>query len=230
MTSLKRKRGSKDYPIYVNGPKGLKRSRKAITYGRAAGHEGEWKFHDVTTSFSPVASSGTLKNSLNLIAQGITKSTRNGRKCTIKSIWCRFNYQLPEKDAVADPAPSDSLRVILYLDKQANGATAAVTDLLETAAFTSFRNLSNQNRFTFMVDRIFNLNYGTLASDGAGVVSSAREIHSGQFYKKCNIPLEFSDVAGAITEIRSNNFGLLTITESGVMIWVAQWRLRFSDF
>ena len=39
----------------------------------------------------------------------------------------------------------DTLRFILHLDRQANRAAAAVTDILESADHFSFNNLSNKD-------------------------------------------------------------------------------------
>ena len=58
------------------------------------------------------------------------------------------------------------MRVMLYHDKQANGATAAVLDILESADYQSFNNLVNSGRFRILMDRTYAMNYLTLASGG----------------------------------------------------------------
>ncbi len=197
-------------------------------YGRYS-NGGELKFHDVDLDDAVVASGGTVVASINLIAQGVTESTRVGRKCTIKSINWKYRFTLGEQDAVATPATADTLRIIMFIDKQANGATAAVTDLLESADVHSFRNLANSGRFVFLLDKVIPLNWRTLASDNAAVVSSAGVFYEQSFYKKCNLPVEFSATTGAITEIRSNNIGVLLLSFGGTPGFVSKIRLRFSD-
>jgi len=198
--------------------------------GRYSGMGGELKFHDVSLDDTAVPATGALTDSINLIAQGVTESTRVGRKCTIKSVYWKYTVHLPIRDAVATPDAGDCLRTIIYLDKQANGATAAITDVLETADIHGFRNLANQGRFEIVLDKLHNINYAGLASDGAGVVSQAQVINEYKFYKKCNIPLEFSSTTGVIGEIKSNNLGVLLISTKGnTGLATSGFRLRFSD-
>lgn len=197
-------------------------------YGRYAG-AGELKFHDVDLDDAAIATAGTITASINLILQGVTEVQRVGRKCTITNVNWRYNISLAEADAVADPRNGDTVRVIMFLDKQANGATAAVTDILESADWQSFNNLSNSARFRTLYDKTHNLNYLTLASDGAGVVSSASVARESTFFKRCSVPLEFSATTGAIGEIRSNNIGVLLISRTGASTFGSKIRLRFSD-
>ncbi len=205
------------------------RDRVGGYYGRFSGVGAELKFHDVTADDALVAAGGGITQSLNLIAQGITESTRVGRKCTIKSIFWRAQFDLPSQDAQATPNNGDTVRIIIYLDKQANGATAAITDILETNDWKSFKNLANQQRFVYLMDRMVTVNYSTLASDGAGVVSQSAVMRDFTWYKKCNIPIEFSSTTGVIGEIRSNNLGMLVISATATLGMSSKFRLRFSD-
>ncbi len=201
-------------------------TRRAGYYGR---YPGELKFHDVDLDDAVVASAGTVQGtgSINLIPQGVTEIQRDGRKCTITKIQWRCRVQLPETDAAADPAQGDTLRMIMFLDKQANGATAATLDFLESTDFQSYKNLANSSRFWTIFDKTVSINYAGLASDGAGVVSQAKVTRNYSFFKKCVIPLEFDSTTGAITEIRSNNIGVLLISENGVVGFGSKIRLRF---
>ncbi len=195
-------------------------------YGRT-GTGKELKFHDVDLDDAVVVTGGTVTPSINLIPQGVTESQRIGRKCTIRSIGWRWRLLLPELDATGTPGDGDILRMILYVDKQCNGATAAVTDILESADFQSFNNLANKSRFRTLMDKTIVLNTEGIASDNAGVMSTASVQKPGQFFKRCNIPLEFDSTTGAITEIRSNNLGVLLLTSSGVVGFASKIRLRF---
>ncbi len=198
-------------------------------YGRFAPYTGELKFHDVQLVDAIVATGGVITPTVNIIPQGVTEITRVGRKCTIKSFNWRYRVTMPEFDAVATPAEGDGLRVILYQDKQTNGAQAAATDVLETADIHSFRNLANSGRFVILMDRVHRLNYLTLASDGAAVVSGADVTREYTFFKKVNMPIEFNGVNGTIGEIRSNNYGVLLVSDVGSIGFDSRIRLRFSD-
>lgn len=205
--------------------------RTAGFYGRyQGGPNAELKFHDLDIDDAVIASNGVVAQaSCNLIAQGVTESTRVGRKCTIKSINWRYNVFSPAAADQADPPSGDSVRVILYVDKQCNGATAAVTDILETGDYQSFRNLANVGRFTILMDKMCNVDQQVAQTDGTSTGSYPRRNYNRTFYKKCNIPIEFNSTTGAITEIRSNNIGVLLVGKNGVAGFESKMRLRFSD-
>lgn len=137
---------------------------------------------------------------------------------------------LTEANDVVNPENPDVVRLILYIDKQANGAAvSAVTDILETASWNSFRNLANQQRFQILSDRKFVMNYTNMASDAAGQFSTASVYKQIDKYWKVNAPIEFSATTGAIGEIRSNNIGVLAISATGRTQLLSKVRLRFSD-
>ncbi len=232
MSLYKRKRSPASASAFVLGPyrapRPVKR-RRAMVPAAARYPSGELKFHDITLDDAIVASGAGVRDSFNKIAQGITESERVGRKCTIKSVWWKYQCALPEFDAQGTPDNSDQVRVILYIDKQCNGATATITDLLESSTIHSFRNLANQGRFIFLMDRVHALNYKNLASDGAGVVSGARVAEEFSFYKKLNLPIEFNGATGAIDEIRSNNIGGALVSRNSDAGFLSNLRLRFTD-
>lgn len=202
-------------------------------YGRYAqsglNQAGELKFHDVDLDDAVVAVGGAVTSTVNIIAEGNGESTRVGRKCTIRSIHWRYQVQLPEVDAQGTPSPGETLRVMMYVDKQCNGATIANTDLLATADWQSFRNLSNSSRFVVLYDKNHTLNYSGLASDGAGVVSQGNRQIEVVWNKKCGITLEYDNPAGGLANIRSNNIGVMLVSSRGAIGFESKIRLRFSD-
>ncbi len=186
----------------------------------------ELKFHDIDLDDAVIAAAGTITDSINKIGQGVTETTRVGRKCTIRNIGWRFNLDLPESTASA--STGDVVRVMMYVDKQANGATANITDILESANYQSFNNLSNKNRFRTLMDRTYDL--VAAAGGGDGTTEDYGRVNiSDTFFKKVNIPIEYNSTAGAITEITSNNIGVLLISLSGKAGFDSKVRLRFSD-
>lgn len=234
VVSLKRKRG----PSYAVARPIRKRAfvpgrdRVGGFYGRYRGGprgSGELKFHDVAFDDGSLSIGGNILESINLIPQGVTEKTRIGRKCTIRSIHIRYLYSLPATSSLPACPSGDSLRFIIYLDKQCNGANANVTDIMESDDFHSFRNLANSGRFTILLDKIHNLNYAAVAASGVGGFSSSKTCFNTQFNKRCNIPMEFDNTTGALTEVRSNNIGLLIFSIAGVAGFFSEIRLRFSD-
>jgi len=196
-------------------------------YGRYSPLGSELKFLDTTDTKSSVNASGTIKESslVNVVA-GTGESQRVGRKITIKSIHMRYIAQLSN---TSNPSGTDDgLRVIVYWDKQCNGATAAVTDILETAEYLSFNNLSNKNRFSILMDKTVDISATAGAYDGTNDQFGQKAV-TRSFHKKVNIPVEYSSTTGGLTEIRSNNIGLLAISDAGAINMGYTCRVRFSD-
>ena len=195
--------------------------------GRMAGQVIELKFHDLDINDAAIATNGTiLEDSCNEIPQGVTESQRIGRKCTIRMINWRF--QITKSAATASSATTDIVRVVLYLDKQANGATAAITDILETDDFQSFNQLSNKSRFRTLMDRVYDMNNSSGGGDGTTEDYGGYTLNDS-FYKKVNIPIEFDATSGLMATIRSNNIGVLILSQAGRCTFESKMRLRFSD-
>ncbi len=187
----------------------------------------ELKFHDLNIDDAVVATTGTIaEDSVLTIAQGTDESERVGRKIVVKQIGWRFDIQLPP--STASGATSDQVRVILYLDKQANGAAAAVTDLLETADYQSFNNLSNSGRFRTLMDRDYDLVAKAGGGDGT-TEDYGEDLVSDTFFKKCNIAVEYSGTTGVIAQMTSNNIGVLLLSKSGFTVFKSNMRIRFTD-
>lgn len=200
--------------------------RTGGSYGRYAGRNAEMKFFDTSLSFTFDATGEVpATGQLSLIPQGVTESTRVGRKCVIKSIHIR-GIEAAQFGAAATAASNTYLYVVL--DKQCNGAAAAVTDVFTSSNLSSaHHNLANSQRFVILKKMIMNM------TPGAGVTTAYNNVVKAfDFYRRCNIPLEFSSTTGAITEIRSNNIFLLAGTDAAsddIVTLTGVCRLRFSD-
>lgn len=182
------------------------------------------KFFDTTLAATVAAAAGTIANaSLNLIPQNATESGRIGNRVKVTSIHLRGSINLP---GTAVALASDMVRVIVYLDRQANGATAAVTDILATADYRSFNNMANKGRFQTLMDEYCAMNYQ--AADSVPTAYSYRkELVMNK--KGLGIALQFSGATGAITEVRTNNVGVLIIGLIGGSTVEYIARVRYDD-
>lgn len=145
---------------------------------------------------------GSLVN----IPQNSTANGREGRKVVVKGIQYCLNLRQTGAAAAADT--SQTMRLILVLDKQCNGSPIATADLFQdnTANVNALYNLNNAARFTVLADEPIALN-STAVLGGAGV--AVQKMHTTKLV--CNIPLEFSGIDGKTSEIRSNNVNLFII-------------------
>lgn len=193
-------------------------------YGRF-GRGGEYKFFDTTLSFNVDATAEVpATGQLCLIPQGVTESTRVGRKCLIKSIDMKGMLTLtPSTEATC----STISWVYVVLDTQANGAAAAVSDVFNGSNPWEFlMDLANEQRFKVL--KTFEVRLEPQAGATGAYNNAKAMVH---WFHRCNIPLEFSSTTGAITEIRSNNIFLIAGCSGGddLVAFNGVCRLRFSD-
>lgn len=115
-------------------------------------------------------------------------------------------------------------RFLVVLDKQTNGAALAVTDVLNTVNPYSQVNLSNQARFTILLDRVQYLNASGEAGSGA-VFRGSIGVHEVVQYN--------SGVAGTVADISTNSLYLISVGQeaagatAGLLYGTA--RLRYKD-
>lgn len=216
-------------------------SRKVGYYGRYPGAgtmaPTELKFHDIDWDEAAAdQSAGKISNttSLVLIGQGITESTRIGRKAVIKSIGWRGRLTLSAFAGSTVQLPN-VVRMMLVHDTQCNGAAPAVTGsggVLVQANYQAFNELVNKGRYRVLMDKTYSINARAAAGDGA-VNDSGSTMQTFSFYKKCDIPIEYSGTAdpAAITEVRTNNiFGIMITSASTANIALdSKFRFRFLD-
>lgn len=224
---VKLSKKARSMPVSQAIKSGFVKGRERIGgfYGRFTGRNAENKFFDTALSFGfdntgEVPATGQLA----LIPQGVTESTRVGRKCVIKSIQLRGQLTYT-------PGASAGGACVGYMylvwDKQCNGAAAAMTDVLTSAAGpTGLINLANSERFVVL--RRWHVPFNSSAGVTTAYATRAVPI---DYFKKCNIPIEFSSTTGAITEIKSNNLFLLAQSsiEDDLIAMSGAVRLRFSD-
>ncbi len=188
----------------------------------------ENKFHDIDIDDATISAAGTIQiDSIHKIAAGTGESTRLARQVHVKAILWRGVLTVPSSTSLTQSW--EQFRIIVYLDHQANGATATPTSILESDNIDSFKNLANTGRFTVLWDRMFMVEAKAGAWDGTNDLQFGghRMFH---FYKKCNIPILFNSVTGAITEICCNNIGILTLCRTGGFATMnSKLRVRFQD-
>lgn len=222
----KKKRGSGPGIAALKGRIAKGYQRTGGFYGRFPPSGSEQKFFDTALSFN-VDTTGEVPatGQLVLIPQGVTESQRVGRKCTINSITING---LMATTYGASTTPGGMTTIYLILDKQTNGAAAAVTDVFTgTAINNALRNLSNSSRFVVL--KKWTHTWVPTAGVSAAYADVVKKLY---WFKKCNYPLEFSSTTGAITELKSNNLFLIAGSSANIDDIVsvnANCRVRFSD-
>lgn len=204
--------------------------RKAQAYGRFAAAGQEMKFVDGDFSSGTIATGGEFipaAGALPVIASGTSESQRIGRKVVIRKVSVRVQTTIPSK---ADPDTCvDHFRLMLVWDKQANGAIATVTGILESASMYSFNNLSNKDRFRILFDKFWHCNSQGAGYTGAAYATNQAITEMKSINVNCNIPIEYSGTDGTIDEMMSNNLVFLVISTAGVGLMTGKYRLRYTD-
>lgn len=195
------------YPGYTRSSQAYSRSLANLIAS-----SGETKYWDTNLSVTSIQTNGTIIDSLNLVPQGTGDSERIGREMKIKGLFIRGQFELNSSTSITS---SVKMRMIIYLDKQANGAAALAGDILDTgvivAGVNAFRNLDNGKRFKILKDKRVQINY--TAHDGTAYAEHAVNFNFAWTPKK-PLSIEFSQTTGAITEIRSNNIGILFVSNT----------------
>ena len=164
----------------------------------------ESKFFDSSDNVA-VPAAGDVNASLCLISQGAGDSQRLGRKI--------FPTSVGLKGSLTFTSPSgtnltDLVRVVVFIDKQANGATATVAQLLQGANYNNWRNLDNTDRFMFLYDKVHTL--GLTASGSASTV--VRKKFNVWLQLPSDLEIQYSSTTGALTELTSANIGVMSIS------------------
>lgn len=171
------------------------------------------KFFDKVQGLTGDLSAGTvISNGLIAgLAQGTGEEDRIGRKIIVKSLYIRGHLKIDDHVAVTF-GNSQMVRIMIIEDRQCNGANATQSELFEaipgaTHLMNSVNNLANKNRFKTHYDKVIPMNYTTLAfGDTAGNIYSQGYYRPFKFYKKMNLPIEFSGTGtSTIANIQSNN-------------------------
>ena len=223
----RRKRAGRAYWGTVIPARNRGYTRTKGFYGRFRGHTHrapEMKFHDVVANISTISVTGNYLPQLLTITEGVGPSQRIGRKMTVKKFCYRFHLILPVTTVSVDT--TDSVRVIAFVDHQTNGAAlTASTTILESADIDSWRNLINSGRFTIFADKVYDLSSAS-GANAAGNYGSVEIFDT--IYKDLNTVIEYdAGGTGDITEIRTNNIGVLFLSRRGTAFVEGRVRIRY---
>lgn len=177
-----------------------------------------------------VAEDGIVFDTFLAIPQGVGNAKRIGRKINVVSIQWVWELTLKKEILGLIARLSDTVRMILYIDHQCNGATAAVTDILEDADYMAFYKDVNERRFTILDDT-----QRSLYPHAFGAVSEidiqCPEVNvTGRGHIELFLPVSFSAAAGAIESVSSANIGLLYIAKNELITYHrARYRVQYYD-
>jgi len=160
---------------------------------------------------------------INGVAQGTGESDRIGREVWIKSVQLRFNIQLGTASADASKLCENHVRVIIYSDKAQNGAANLVTDVLETASYSSLTSMKNASRIWIHQDKLL-----SLSSHGDRSLSY-------NSYVKLNKKVVYGGADGSVSSMQTNGLHVLVISTTNEVGYTTPTmysfgaRIRYND-
>lgn len=182
---------------------------------RALGSKAEKKNLDVQQTLTPaLANDWSTPVCINILPIGTGASQRVGRKCLMKSLLVRIVCG-------ASSGAGTQFRYLCVYDKQSNAALPAVTDILTLNDFQSPNNLSNNERFVTVIDKILPLPQG-----------SATQLVCDVEYRKLNLDVVFNATNGStIADITSGSLIHMMIPADGLTTSTMNVysRVRFTD-
>lgn len=198
----------------------------------------ELKVADIAATTYQVNTTGSF-TLLAAPVPGTDFTNRVGRKVELKSVYIR-GFVFPEAAAsqgVAIDTIMEQARLIVFVDKQPNGAVPVVADLLNTASTASMLNLNNRDRFRIIHDETFEFDpYYFSNTATQSYVSATNQIKPVKYFKKLNIRTIFNaGTAGTIADINSEALYMFWIgnaaagTNTDVNATVST-RVRFTDY
>nr|QXP07659.1 MAG: putative capsid protein [Arizlama virus] len=174
------------------------------TYSRS---QVEKKYIDIALANYAGDTTGSV-TPLNVCNEGTGVSQRIGRKTCLKSVQVRGMIQTTD-EIVAN----NMVRLMLVWDKQVNGVTATIAEILSAATSASFMNLDNRERFVVLWDKHFSL--GQVSNTATQAFSSGQTSHVVNKYKKLP-PGSFSIYDGTGAGIADINTGALYLVTIGM--------------
>lgn len=142
---------------------------------------------------------------MNGLTRGDQINQRGGRQVRFKSIQLKGTISRSS----ASTGVGDRLRIVVFIDKQANASAPSFSDLFEnvlgaTPNVSTFRNLDNRKRFVILNDRVYNLD----ADD------PSREYN---YYRKLDMKTIYDDGnAGTIADITTNSLYVMVVSNTSV--------------
>lgn len=184
----------------------VKAARAAlIASGRSTGGSSSVRYRSRGSELKAI-DSGTTTDSLaptavctliNGVATGDDYNTRDGRRIVMKGLTLKFG--LFDNGTTG---PADFCRVMVILDKQANGAVCTSAQLFTANTPISPMNLDNRERFKILKDWCIGTDYGAYA---AGVITNgATKMHVVKTYIPMDIPVTYSGTGATIASIATN--------------------------
>lgn len=168
---------------------------------------------------------------LNAVPLGESQSGRIGRKIWIKSVDIKGICKPHLAETASNALPDTMVRIIIYKDKQTNGAQCNTEDVMQDTGgvdLLSHRNLQYSDRFTILFDKMVTVGRGNLMEDGTFSASISGKPATFRYLAKMNLPVTFSGDTADIANIVNNSIHVMAMASEGAGATISyQARVRY---
>lgn len=171
----------------------------------------ESKFLDTFGNIATLPATGTVV-ALNAMSQGDGASARTGNSVIGKSIQLKCTAQQ------AGVTANQSVRIMLVRDEQCNGALPAVATLLQSAAYQSYLNDGNRQRFRILMDKTV-----SVSTSGPAIVNVKKYINL-----KDKVTRYVSNL-GTIADVVTGAYYFVFLGDTSLSTLTYNIRFRFLD-
>jgi len=182
---------------------------------KAIARVAEKKYFDVTNNADQTTTAGEVI-ALGALAEGTADNNRLGNELTWKSVG--YHFQCTQAVGVST---GGLCRVILFVDRQANGSAPSVTTVLQAADFRSFVNIDYQKRFQILDDTVVSVG----ANAGIATAAIVAPVWISR-WKKLDMAAMFGTTS---TSALTNALFMLVISDVATIDFSFVSRARFTD-
>lgn len=168
---------------------------------------GEKLFHDVTTTGAAVDTTPLIIN-CNVMDVGAAVGQRTGRRIEMQSIYVRM-----ETHSGTTPTGC-AIRVILFYDKQTNGAQPGATDVLDANRPEAMLNMDSRQRLEVLADKTY---VQTVQSGGAATAGFVKTFNFHKIFRKlrCRDTI-YSGTGSGIADIATGGLFIMLLSTEAV--------------
>jgi len=176
----------------------------------------ETKRHVAATGSFAVGVNGTVMRFTG-IAQGDSESLRDGNTIFLKALNVRFIMNN------ATAATHTTVRFIIFADRNTDGASPGVQDVLETDTIIGLKNWANRSRFVVLHDRV----YDNMYQNASGL--TANDLIYGHIYLKLNWICQFLGSTTADADSGPGQLYGIVIGAHATDAYADRFTVTFSD-
>lgn len=171
----------------------------------------ESKYLDTTFTSTDISNAWSTPACLNLVGIGDQPTERIGKKYHIHSIQVNARIVGNVQTDLPEVVLPSTVRIVIFQDKQTNGALPTGLEVMDTDVVESLRNAEYESRFIVHMDKVIPMTC-IAGNDAAATVAQVLNPTVFRWYKKLSIDVSTIDGDADIAAIVDNSLHMICIT------------------